>query len=82
MPTITFDVPDGALGVAFVTERVRERDACCGGAGSGIGAASSPNRRRPKSPARAAEFIDELSHRRIPVAQVTAEELQGEIHRE
>jgi predicted HTH domain antitoxin len=29
-----------------------------------------------------AEFIDELSHRRIPVAQVTAEELQGEIHRE
>jgi predicted HTH domain antitoxin len=28
-----------------------------------------------------AEFIDELSHRRIPVAQLTAEELQDEIHR-
>lgn len=29
-----------------------------------------------------AEFIDELGHRRIPVEQVTAEELQDEIHRE
>lgn len=29
-----------------------------------------------------AEFIDELAHRRIPVVQVTPEELQDEIHRE
>jgi len=29
-----------------------------------------------------AEFIDELAHRRISVVQVTAEELQDEIHRE
>ncbi|MGH9630598.1 MAG: UPF0175 family protein, partial [Bryobacteraceae bacterium] len=28
-----------------------------------------------------AEFIDELAHRRIPVVQVTAEELHQEIHR-
>jgi hypothetical protein len=28
------------------------------------------------------EFIDELLHRRIPVVQVTAEELEEEIHRE
>jgi predicted HTH domain antitoxin len=28
-----------------------------------------------------AEFIDDLAHRRIPVVQVTAEELQDEIHR-
>jgi hypothetical protein len=29
-----------------------------------------------------AEFIDELAHRHVPVVQVTAEELQDEIHRE
>ena len=29
-----------------------------------------------------AGFIDELSHRRIPVVQMTAEELQDDIHRE
>jgi predicted HTH domain antitoxin len=29
-----------------------------------------------------ADFIDELAHRRISLVQVTAEELQDEIHRE
>jgi hypothetical protein len=82
MPTITFDVPEGALSALRLspTEFVKEIRvaAVC----SGTRTASRASRRRPRSPARAAEFIDELAHRRIPVVQVTAEELQNEIHRE
>ena len=37
----------------------------------------SQSRAAEISGTRRAEFIDELSHRRIPVVQVTAHELQG-----
>lgn len=64
MPTVTFDVPEGALSALRWYSH---------GELSQSKAAEIAGTRR-------AAFIDELSHRRIPVVQVTAEELQHESH--
>jgi len=83
MARITFDVSENALSALRLApnEIVREvRIAAAlfwysrGEISQSIGAAIANVSR--------AEFIDELAHRRIPVVQVTAEELQDEIHRE
>ncbi len=83
MPTITFDVLEGALSALRLspTEFVREMRVAAamfwysrGDVSQSIGAEIAGVSR--------AEFIDELARRSIPVVQVAAEELQDEIHRE
>ena len=79
MPTVTFDLSEGALAALRLspTEFVKEMR---------VAAALLWYSHREVSQSKAAEvagtsraeFIDELSHRRIPVVQVTAEELQHE----
>ena len=83
MARITFDVPDSALSALQLSpsefaKQIRVAAALLwysrGEISQSVGAAIAGVSR--------AEFIDELSHQRIPVVQVTAEELQDEIHRE
>ena len=83
MARITFDVPESALSALRLSpnefaNEIRVAAALLwysrGEISQSVGAAIAGVSR--------AEFIDELSHRRIPVVQVTAEELQDEIHRE
>ena len=83
MARITFDVPVSALSALRLSpsefaKEIRVAAALLwysrGEISQSVGAAIAGVSR--------AEFIDELSHRRIPVVQVTAEELQDEIHRE
>lgn len=81
MPTITFDVPEGTRSALRLspTEFVTAMR---------VAAALLWSSHAERSPAKAAEiagtsratFIDEVSRRRIPVVQVTAEELQHESH--
>jgi predicted HTH domain antitoxin len=81
MPTVTFDMPEGALSALRLssTEFVKEMRVAAAllwyshGEISQSKAAEIAGTSRP-------EFIDELARRRIPVVQVTAEELQDEIH--
>jgi predicted HTH domain antitoxin len=79
MPTVTIDVADGALSALRVspTEFAKEMRVAAalfwysqGDISQSVGAEIAGISR--------AEFIDELSHRRIPVVQATAEELQDE----
>jgi len=83
MPTITFDVPEGALSALRLspTEFVKEMRVAAALLWYSQGDLSQSKAAEIAGTSRA-EFIDELSHRRIPVVQVTAEELQDEIHRE
>jgi len=83
MPTITFDVPDGALSALRLSpsEFVREMRVAAALLWYSRGELSQSKAAEVAGTSRA-EFIDELSHRHIPVVQVTAEELQDEIHRE
>ncbi len=83
MPTITFDVPEGALSALRLspTEFVKEMRVAAALLWYSRGELSQSKAAEIAGTSRA-EFIDELSHRRIPVVQVTAEELQDEIHRE
>ena len=83
MPTITFDLPEGALSALRLSPTEFGKEML-------IAAALLWYSQRELSQSKAAEvagtsraeFIDELAHRRIPVVQVTAEELQNEMSRE
>jgi predicted HTH domain antitoxin len=81
MPTVTFDVPDGALSALRLspTEFVREMRMAAALLWYSKGEISQSKAAEIAGTSRA-EFIDELAHRRIPVVQVTAAELQDEIH--
>ena len=83
MPTITFDVPDGALSALRLSpsEFAKEMRVAAALLWYSRGELSQSKAAEVAGTSRA-EFIDELSHRRIPVVQVTAEELQDEINRE
>jgi hypothetical protein len=62
------------IGARALAEQVRERDARCAGAALVLARRAF---RIESVRGRRGELIDELSHRRIPVVQVTAEELPG-----
>ena len=83
MPTITFDVPEGALSALRLSpiKFVKEMRVAAALLWYSHGELSQSKAAEIASTSRA-EFIDELAHRRIPVVQVTAEELRDEIHRE
>jgi predicted HTH domain antitoxin len=83
MPTIIFDVPEGALSALRLSpsEFVREMRMAAALLWYSHGELSQSKAAEIAGTTRA-EFIDELAHRRIPVVQVTAEELQEEINRE
>ena len=83
MVSITFDVPEGALSALRLSpnEFAREMRVAAallryshGEISQSVGAAIADISR--------AEFIDQLSRRRIPVVQSTAGELEDEIRRD
>jgi hypothetical protein len=79
MPTRTFDVPEGPLSALRLSpDRVRERDARGGGAALVLARRALPVEGCGDRRTSRAEFIEELAHRRIPVVQVTVEELECE----
>jgi predicted HTH domain antitoxin len=83
MPTITFDVPEGALSALRLSpsEFVKEMRVAAALLWYSRGELSQSKAAEVAGTSRA-EFIDELSHRHISVVQVTAEELRDEMHRE
>ena len=83
MPTIMFDLPEGALSALRLSpaEFAKEMRVAAALLWYSHGKISQSKAAEIAGTSRA-EFIDELAHRRISVAQVTAEELQDEIHRE
>ena len=83
MPTITIDVPAGALSALRLSpaEFAKEIRAAAALLWYSRGELSQSKAAEIAGTSRAA-FIDELAHRRIPVVQATAEELQDEIDRE
>jgi predicted HTH domain antitoxin len=83
MATVTFDVPEGALSALRLSpaEFVKEMRVAAAVLWYSQGEISQSRAAEVAGTSRA-EFIDELAHRRIPMVQVTAEELEDEIHRE
>jgi predicted HTH domain antitoxin len=83
MPTITFEMPEGALSALRLapTEFVKEMRVAAALLWYSRGELSQSKAAEVAGASRA-EFIDELSRRRIPVVQLTDEELRDEIHRE
>jgi predicted HTH domain antitoxin len=83
MATVTFDVPEGALSALRLSpaEFVKEMRVAAAVLWYSQGDISQSRAAEVAGTSRA-EFIDELAHRRIPVVQVTAEELEDEIRRE
>lgn len=83
MPTITIDVPEGALSALRLSpaEFVKEMRIAAALLWYSRGEVSQSKAAEIAGTSRA-EFIDELAHRRIPAVQVTLEELTDEIHRE
>ena len=81
MPTIMFDVPEGALSALRLspTEFVKEMRVAAALLWYSQGELSQSKAAEIAGMSRA-EFLDELAHRRIPVVQVTVEELQHESH--
>ena len=78
MPTITIDVPEGALSALLPpAEFVKEMRVAAALLWYSHGEISQSKAAEIAGTSRA-EFIDELARRRIPVVQVTAEELQSE----
>jgi predicted HTH domain antitoxin len=79
MPKVTFDVPEGALSALRLspTEFVKEMRVAAALLWYSHGEISQSKAAEIAGTSRA-EFINELSHRRIPVVQVTVEELQHE----
>ena len=77
MPTITFDVPEGALSALRLSpaQFVKEMRVAAALLWYSHGELSQSRAAEVAGTSRA-EFIDKLAHRRIPVVQVTAEELQ------
>lgn len=83
MPTVTFDVPEGALSALRLSpsEFVKEMRLAAALLWYSQAEISQSKAAEVAGTSRA-EFIDELAHRRIPVVQVTLEELNEEVHRE
>jgi len=83
MPRITFDVPAGALSALRLSpiEFVKQMRVAAALLWYSQGELSQSKAAEVAGTSRA-EFIDELAHRRIPVVQVTPDELQDEIDRE
>ena len=83
MPTVTFDVPQGALSALRLSpsEFVKEMRVAAALLWYSKGEISQSKAAEVAGTSRA-EFIDELAHRHIPVVQVTADELNEEVHRE
>jgi predicted HTH domain antitoxin len=83
MPTVTFDVPQGALSALRLSpsEFVKEMRVAAALLWYSKGEISQSKAAEVAGTSRA-EFIDELAHRHIPVVQVTAGELSEEVHRE
>ncbi|HWF84876.1 MAG TPA: UPF0175 family protein [Vicinamibacterales bacterium] len=83
MATVTFDVPEGALSALRLspTEFVKEMRVAAALLWYSQGDISQAKGADIAGTSRA-EFIDELAHRRIPVVQVTPQELREEIDRE
>ena len=83
MANVTFDVPEGALSALRLspTEFVKGMRVAAALLWYSQGEISQSKGAEIAGISRA-EFIDELAHRRIPVVQVTPEELQDEIHRD
>jgi predicted HTH domain antitoxin len=79
MPTLTFDVPEGALSALRLspTEFVKEMRVAAALLWYSRGEVSQSKAAEVAGTSRA-EFVDELAHRRIPVVQATAGELQHE----
>ena len=83
MPTVTFEVPEGALSALRLspTEFVKEMRVAAALLWYSQGELSQSKAAEIAGTSRA-EFIDELARRRIPVVQATLEELKEEIDRE
>ncbi|HWB18235.1 MAG TPA: UPF0175 family protein [Vicinamibacterales bacterium] len=83
MPTITFDVPDGALSALRLSpsEFAKEMRLAASLLWYSRGELSQSKAAEIAGTSRA-DFIDELAQRRIPVVQATIEELQDEIRRD
>jgi len=83
MPTITIDVPESALSALRLSpaEFVKEMRVAAALLWYSRGELSQSKAAEIAGTSRG-EFIDQLAHRRIPVVQVTTEDLEGEIHRD
>jgi predicted HTH domain antitoxin len=83
MPTVTFDVPDGALSALRLSPSEFVKQMRLAAALLWYSQAEiSQSKGAEIAGTSRAECIDELAHRHIPVVQVTPEELDEEIHRE
>ena len=83
MPTITFDMPEGALSALRLspTEFVKEMRVAAALLRYSHGELSQSKAAEIAGTSRA-EFIEELAHRRISVVQPTLAELEEEMNRE
>ena len=83
MATVTFEVPEGALSALRLSppEFVKEMRVAAALLWYSQGEISQSKAAEIAGSSRS-EFIDELAHRRIPVVQVTPEELNEEMHRD
>ena len=83
MANVTFDVPEGALSALRLspTEFVKGMRVAAALLWYSQGEISQAKGAEIAGTSRA-EFIDELDRRKIPVVQVTIEELNEEIHRD
>jgi predicted HTH domain antitoxin len=83
MATVTFEVPEGALSALRLSppEFVKEMRVAAALLWYSQGEISQSKAAEIAGSSRA-EFIDELAHRRIPVVQVTPEELNEEMRRD
>jgi predicted HTH domain antitoxin len=83
MPTITFDVPAGALSALRLSpaEFVKEMRVAAALLWYSHGELSQSKAVEIAGTSRA-DFINELARWRVPVVQVTAEELKDEVHGE
>jgi predicted HTH domain antitoxin len=81
--TVTFDVPEDALSALCMSPRefVKEMRVAAALLWYSQGQISQSKAADIAGSSRA-EFIDELAHRRIPVVQVTVEELNEEMRRD
>ena len=83
MASVTFDVPEGALSALRLSpaEFVKEMRVAAALLWYSQGEISQSKGAEIAGTSRA-EFIDELAHRRIPVAPVSPDELKDEMNRE
>jgi predicted HTH domain antitoxin len=83
MPTVTFDVPEGALSALRLSPFgfVKEMPVAAALLWYSQGEISQSKAAEIARTSRA-EFIDELAHWRVPIVPAAPEELGVEIHRE